>query len=535
MMFVNKRWIVPAVALVATGAWWVRAQVAPATRPLSGYLPPGALLYLEAQDFGNLLAQWNNSAEKKKWLGSANYDVLSRSRLLGRLQQAQDELQQTSGVSAEMKLLQQVAGKESGFAFYQLGALKFVYITRLEGNRLEANDLWRLRSQYQPRQAGGISFFVKYDSQTGRTVAFASKDNTFVITTDESLMAATLESIAGQDTPSLANEDWFRNVTAARKQGDLRLVYNLQALLKTPQFRTYWIQQNQTELKEYSAGLSDLFENANGFEEQRLLLRPTANAAPRVSGELERLVSSVPQDSSLYRAWANPSSAQLTQALTQVVRSEAPPAVTQQLEAPHASGDYSGPNYSPDLETKIDEPETKQSQVRLGDQLAQGIQAMQPTALLHVQNTVALRDNVFVVPGATVAIACTKPDLTAVQRVLNTSESLDPLTVTLQSNVLVLSRGGAHLAITGAPSTGTTTYAAGYRHAAEWPKYTRLFHIVDAPKVANTGDASNPVPLPYFSGNLQSLGDSLSRLQRATLVRNDNGSQIAESVRYEMK
>src|SRR5277367_545399 len=116
--------------LIVAGAW-LRAQLSPAQKPMSTLLPPGALIYLEAQDFSGLLTRWNGSAEKRAWLTSANYSVVSRSRLLGRLQQVQGEFETAAGVSPQMNLLNQVAGRESAFAFYGLGNLKFVYLTKL--------------------------------------------------------------------------------------------------------------------------------------------------------------------------------------------------------------------------------------------------------------------------------------------------------------------------------------------------------------------------------------------------------------------
>ena len=151
-----RRLIVLSILLsVLCVGWWLHAQIAPVAPSMAADIPAGALLYLEAKDFGKLLREWNNSQEKTKWLGSANYDVLSRSRLIGRLQQAQGELEQTAGVSAQMKLLEQVAGTRSAFAFYNLGALKFVCITHLDHGAIEANDLWKRRAQYQPREAAG--------------------------------------------------------------------------------------------------------------------------------------------------------------------------------------------------------------------------------------------------------------------------------------------------------------------------------------------------------------------------------------------
>ena len=197
--------------------------------------------------------------------------------------------------------------------------------------------------------SGWIAFYVKQDQQSGRTVAFASKDDVFAIATDESLMATTLDLLAGQPAPSLAKEEWFQNISAGRRQGDLRLIYDLRDIEKTPQFRTYWIQENETGLKEYAAGISDLFETPAGFEEQRVLTRAEQAPPPSSSAAMETLVSAVEPKGSLYRAWASPSKEQLAASLEQVVYGEGP--ATNPLADQTAPADPTGfvqPVYAPD-------------------------------------------------------------------------------------------------------------------------------------------------------------------------------------------
>ena len=54
------------IALVCAAIGWAAYQAAlPPAPPLSKYVPAGALLYLEAQDFSSLLTDWNSSTQKK--------------------------------------------------------------------------------------------------------------------------------------------------------------------------------------------------------------------------------------------------------------------------------------------------------------------------------------------------------------------------------------------------------------------------------------------------------------------------------------
>src|SRR5579862_1789628 len=119
----------PAAALLALVMFFALAQQTPA--PLASLFPAGGLLYLEAKDFGALLADWNASPEKRVWLQSANYEVFSRSRLFLKLGQAQMEFAAAAGVPPDYALMSSVAGTGSALAIYNIGNLEFLYVTHL--------------------------------------------------------------------------------------------------------------------------------------------------------------------------------------------------------------------------------------------------------------------------------------------------------------------------------------------------------------------------------------------------------------------
>jgi hypothetical protein len=525
------------VATIVSGtSLWLRAQ-AVNTRAIPSLLPPGALIYLEAQDFNRLLSDWNSSQEKKRWLRSANYQLMSFSRLVQRLSQAQGEFAEVAGIPVSINLVDQVAGMHSGFAFYNLSALSFVYITQMPEGRLQATALWRDRARYQSREVAHIPFYVKSNEGGARTVAFASYKEWFVVATDEDRMAATLVLLSGTQTASLATEPWF--VAAEKqsaKQGHLRLIYNVIALLATPQFRTYWIQRNASELRPFSAGISDLFQSGDGFEEQRTLIR-VSEAPARAESSLAEALAYAPANASLYRAWSMPETKQLTETLQQVVTGDRPPQNSYNAPAPMVMPEAGTVGSEADLEIRIDEPPFQRSSANVITPLVNASLAMRPTALLHVQQTAVLRDQVFVMPNSGAVIICKQPDRSAIDQALAQIEGLqrgdlDPLQVSANGNAVILSR--LNLSAGAMASLGAdVTYTAAYRHQTEWPNYKKLFAVIDTRAGSPEMAVSNNVP-PFFSGNVQSLGDVWSRLRNASITTSDAGGEaIHETVRYE--
>lgn len=530
---------VTAVIALTLGGFWLRAQQEE-TRSLPSLLPSGALLYLEAKNFQSVLNQWNLSTEKKSWLASENFEILSRSRLLQRLGQAQDEFASVAGLPVQFNLLNEVAGSRSAFAFYDLPSLGFVYITQLDSSHLNTNQLWRSRTKYESRQAAGIPFFVKSDPASHRSVAFARYKNWFVVGTAEERMARTLALISGARAAALENEPWFSSVTKqSAGQGDLRLVYNLDALLSTPQFRTYWIQRNSSELKAFMAGVADLFERQRGFEEQRVLVRREGAQALATAPSIAEILHYIPAASSLYRIWAHPDHAIVSDVLQQVVFGAPAGNPTLDRFAPQVTGQASESGSNADFETRVDEPPPRRAEAQSIAQLVEVVTGMQPVAMAHIQIMTVLGDNVFLIPQSATVIECQKADRAALGRALQASTniletgSLDPLNVAVSGNTIILSRMNITRSEASTQFPAGTTYAAVFDKSVEWPRYKQLFGVIDR-------NAMNPEAPPsansptFFAGNIRSLGDTLSRLQRVSITAQDGATERRETLRYEM-
>lgn len=530
---------IAAGAILVAASLWLNAQFTD-SRPVSELMPPGALLYLEAKDFHGLLKDWSNSTVKSRWLKSINRSVLAESRLVQRLSRAQDEFAEVTGIPIGMSFADQTAGTRSGFAFYNLSELRFVYLSQMSQNHLNDMQLWRDRTKYTRREVSGIPFYVKNNDAATRVVAFAGYKDWFVVATDEDLAAGTLVLISGRQNASLATESWFQAATKqASAPGDLRLVYNLIALIATPQFRTYWLHHNASELKPFSAGVSDVFRQNDGWKEERTMLRKSEAPVSSADESLRDVLAYTPPSASLYRAWSMPDRDSLTDALQSLIAPEQPQAAVFEPPAPEVTAQAADVGSEADLEIRIDEPPTQHIATPSVAPVVDAVIAMQPTAVLHAQTTRTLRDQVFVMPSSGVVIVCKQPDFDALNRALAQVRRplgpglIDALNVSINGTTIVLSR--LNLAQN---SIATTTlppnirYVAVYNHAAEWPRYKKLFGILDRMPSGPEGTMTPNGP-PFFSANLESLGDSLSRLEKASILSTDTGAVIHETVRYE--
>jgi len=539
-----KKRILLSTSVVALALWAL--VEAPAPGPgLAAWVPPGPLLVLEAGDFGSLLKDWNGSREKPAWVASANFAVFSQSRLYLRLADAQTEFATAAGLPPDMDLLESVAGSESALALYDIGNLQFLYITKLPSARALETALWRSRSTYETRRAAGLDYFIRTDPASRRVAAFAAAKDYLLLATREDLMAGALTLLAGEPGATVAGERWYaESVRRAGAAGDLRLVMNLPALAKSPHFRSYWIQRNVAEVREFDAGIADLRRQTGQIREDRLLLRfDRPEAEPPDAAASAAALRLVPDDAGFAQIWTKPAPAAAMGLLYKKVLAPGPGAPPPSLTAPPAA--VTGISGSEaDLETRIDEPPLVTS---AGDTVPAALRAMMEapptaplTAMLEVASSREDTGGVLVgIDTAVVLVGASSWDAAAVRKALASVPEFGPLghiTVEAHDRVLIVANstaltGKIAARLSAAPSVRAVTYAAEFRHAAERGRFEKMMRLIDysAADGEAKGDAHEP---KFFSENIGSLSGVLGGVESASLTTLDLGASVSETMTY---
>jgi len=297
---------------------------------------------------------------------SASYNVFTNSRLWGRLTDAEQEFAGAAGSDFGSPFLKSIAGTQSIFAWYDIGNLEMLYITRLKPGQSDSITLLASRSRFTARKVGDTTFYVRAGSAAGadsgstgqqRTVAFAQRGEWFLFATREDLLANALLLMQGvAKAPSLAEEGWYDAAAKAApaQHGDLRMLLNLDRITHTPQFESYWIQNNITDTRRYRAAEVDLYREAGQLREERVLLPAAGAVAPAESEDTSALSELVPQDAGVYRATANPSAGQAIAELRDKVLERAATPQLRDEYAPDADLSVPEAGDGTDLETRID-------------------------------------------------------------------------------------------------------------------------------------------------------------------------------------
>jgi hypothetical protein len=546
------------------GAYQAASSLQTAAPPLSRFVPSGALLYLQAKDFSSLLSDWDKSGEKQIWLKSNNYEVFSRSRLFLRLKDASNEFSIAAGIPPDTKLLRQVAGRQSALAIFDIGKLEFLYITRLPSASSMQSALWQTRSKFETRSAGGATFFLRRDPESGREVAFGVAGDYLLLATREDLLAGALQLLASGDARSIETEPWWsHSVAAAPAEGDLRMVLNLEKIVPSPYFRSYWVQQNITDMKQYSAAISDLIRSGKEYREERVLLRKTpatgdasGNGGPAGVADILRLV---PAQAGVYEAKANPTPADsLALIETKILAPHLGPGVAEKL-APEVQLNGGETGSSTDLETRIDQPPVKASVAVDSAAPLQDLLAGNPvSAVLQIQSTELDKDGVFVrIHSAVVLLGQSDWNESAVRSSLvdfvRPSFTTGLLGVEWQKNSgyielnglwrLAAAARGKYLFISDnsdlliallantnqKPTLTPAVFAARFDHQRERENFGRLTGLLDKPN-GSAGAGSAP---DFFSENIGSLSLALAGVSSEKIIVRDLGDRVNQTVTYQ--
>lgn len=567
----NRIVIAVFVGALSLIGWATFQAKAPAPeRNLASLMPQGAQVYLEAKDLSGLLREWNASPEKAAWMKSDNYEVFSRSRLLLRLSQAQEQFAAAAGVPPDYKFLGEVAGQQSALGIYDIGKLELLYITRLPSPAAMNSGIWQQRSKFEPRQSAGKPFFVRIETESGRVVAFAVDGDYLILATREDLVAGALALLAGQKMSSLDQAGWYIDtIKAAKESGDLRLLVHLSEVAKTPQFRSYWIQQNITEMRRYESSITDLYRSAGEYREERaLLLKDATPVSADDAQSVAELARLVPQDAGVFKCAGAPS---VDEALTtieqKVLTPRLGPAPPEKVAPVVTVGEGTVRSVS-SLETRIDVPApTVEENTARGDEaLKRVLSGANVRAMMQMHRSEVSADGVFVRVHSAVALAAGEdwneqdvlktvqasiaPGLTsnrlgAEWRMIGSGvqsyfemDGLNTIAVAIRGKMLIAATDGATLSAVLArmgekSQMEPATYIAGFRHGAERETFYRLTSVLDRGGESQYGRSDSEPQ--FFSQNIGSLSRTLSGVKSESVISRRAGGVDLQTVKYEWK
>jgi len=543
--------------------FWAAAQAPVPSRPLAEWMPDGALLYLESSDFTAQLRDWNRSKMKSEWLASKNHEHFMTTRLILKLKDVYGEFSNAAGFEPNLDELETIAGGETAIALYDIRRLDLLYISRLPSAKLGQNVLTRVRSGYETRGGAGRPYFARKAGE--RTAAFAVAGDYLVLSTREDLLSSALDLVGGTTGRSLSQEAWYRDSLQALPAdlagpAALRLVMDFANVIKTPYFRSYWIQRNTDELRNYSAVLSQVTRKADALEENRLLIRSQEAPVTAHESASVALQQYIPDGIGLFRLW---DTASVDLAMDLIRRKFFGAGSRVPAARRNAPGVYAVGFAAPigDLQTRIDEaPKPLLAGTLDLEPLKTLIESAGLEAVLHLESSVVMDGEVFVGSDAALAFRAASPwnaaairsaltaavasyqsvgnaglqwrNSTASGYTLSQWDGLMPMTTYIDGQTLWIARTpsllGAALShsASAAPRLEPSSYLARYVHRAELQPYLKFMRMLD---LSDQSNYSN-----FFSENIGSLASVLDVIASISVRIDDTPLVQRQTVRYEL-
>jgi len=411
-----------------------------------------------------------------------------------------------------------------------------------------------------------MTFYLRRDPESQREVEFAVHESYLLFATREDLMASALQLMAGAKDGAIGAEPWFaQSVAAAGPAGDLRMVLNLEKIVPSPYFRSYWVQQNISDMKSYASSVSDLFRAGKEYREERVLLKKAgdATATDERGEEVSDLAGLVPAGVGFYEAQPCPSVDLCLDTLkTKILAPHSGPVPPGQL-APPAQLTSGETGSSADLETRIDQaPASHKSDDDGTDALKNLLQKSQVNAVLHIQSTERNAAGVFVKIHSAVALSgdaawdeaaarsalttFIRPRLTASQLGVAWKQAsgyyeldgLHPLQASVHGKYLIVSddpalMGGVLANLNRKSDLKPAVLVAEFNHERERDNFARLVNMVDRPDMNPTGTPGSERQPQFFSENIASLSGTLAAVSSEKIVVRDAGDRVLQTVTYQ--
>lgn len=349
------------------------------------------------------------------------------------------------------------------------------------------------------------------------------------------------------------------------------MTVNLARIVPSPYFRSYWVQQNITEMKQYSAAICDIYREKGRIREERVLL-PVQSARAVAMEDLEPVLAYLPSDRGIYRAMADPTAEDVLRELDDKLLARLPASYRDHRIAPVADISTPQSGGAADLEQLIDEPvvstEPRSASVL---QLNRYISEVKPSAMLVFSSGASIEKGSrrpFLPIHSALVLAASKEwnqsvlqqHLSAIlaqtisvgdqglgwtqqrdgQRIWQELADFNGLAVAMEGKICVVASDRATLLeLLDAQSVGShaphvARVVAGLRHSAERDSFLSLSKSIDGP-AHSAGNSQEAAPA-FLSGKLGSLSDTFRDLDDETFTESSgpNGA-TRQSVLYQWR
>jgi len=306
------RWITATLVLVCV-ALIVYARATRSNKnpySLAGDLPRGALVYAQFQNVPELIAQWEQSQLKERYLNSTSYQQLQHRHLAMKLISRWEEFNNALGFPLDLAAIGSSTDGAAAVAIYDIGKLDLLFVAPISDEKVALTQFFQSKDHFEEIEApDGTPYYMQtVEADRGRqkqVLAFATVNGRFLLGTNEKLYLRALANINKRaKNDSIADDPTFKTLSRKVTPHFATIWVDQSKLNNDYYFKHYWLMQNIADLKSIRAGIFDLEQQQSRWIERRefLMTAPSERSNSGIAAaELRRLYSRTPDDAPFVR------------------------------------------------------------------------------------------------------------------------------------------------------------------------------------------------------------------------------------------
>ncbi len=239
---------------------------------VAGIFPGKPLVFIYAPDLSGFVETAGKSGPARRYLDSRGVKRFRESRLYQKLEIRFNELAGRVKDGLKPGDLVPLAGKRSGLALYDIGELKFIYVSRVALGALTQTALWAARERGEELTIQGAPCYRLGPGEGGSALYFGVAGDFLVVSNmDGGFQDAFARALAGAPPAgSLLDDPVFQTAFPARlKVHSLLLFLDQGALAENPYFLRYWAYGNFSDVSWIESALIDLDLKGGAWREER--------------------------------------------------------------------------------------------------------------------------------------------------------------------------------------------------------------------------------------------------------------------------
>ncbi|MDQ2745935.1 MAG: hypothetical protein M3T96_01600 [Acidobacteriota bacterium] len=270
-------------------------------------LPREALIYVQIADLPTFIKLLNESEISEKYAESTNFADFQNGHLGIKLASRWQEFNAAAGFPIDLETAAQLANNQAAIGIYDIGKIEFVFVAPVSDEIFAATRFIQNKNNFtEATLADGTTVYrATVEADRGRQaqeLLFTNADGRFILATSEKLLTQTLDNIkGGQAKNRLIDEPAFKILSEKFTPRTATVWVNQTALNSDYYFKHYWLMSKPETLKNIRAGIFGFeIEEGKLIESRRFLLNENVAATPISMAQARATLALLPENIPFY-------------------------------------------------------------------------------------------------------------------------------------------------------------------------------------------------------------------------------------------